>query len=84
MRWDWGDSQLDNIVEGTGGGCTWIDYDGDGWMDLFVTSGAGTEGGQGQQGGPQGQAGEGEEPKKNDDVIDAEYTTDDDEGKKKR
>jgi chaperone protein DnaK len=43
--------------------------------------GAGPQGGG--QAGPEGQSEGGEEPKKNDDVIDAEYTTDDDDKKKK-
>jgi hypothetical protein len=28
------------IVESAGCGCAFIDYDNDGWMDLFVLSGA--------------------------------------------
>ena len=44
--------------------------------------GAGPQG-PGSQEGPEGQSEGGEEPKKNDDVIDAEYTTDDDDKKKK-
>lgn len=39
---------------------------------------------QGPQGTPEGQPEGAEEPKKNDDVIDAEYTTEDDAGKKGR
>jgi len=44
---------------------------------------AGAQKGQaGPQGAPEGQPEGGEEPKKNDDVIDAEYTTEDDDKKK--
>ena len=32
------------IVESTGCGCAFIDYDNDGWMDLFVLSGTRLEG----------------------------------------
>ena len=36
----YGDEQTKNyIVESTGCGCAFIDYDNDGWMDLFVLSG---------------------------------------------
>ena len=34
----------DFIIETVGCGCAFIDYDGDGWMDLFVLSGSRTEG----------------------------------------
>lgn len=27
------------IVEGNGSGCAWLDYDGDGWSDLFIVGG---------------------------------------------
>ena len=47
--------------------------------------GAGPQpGSQGQQEAPQGQPEGGEEPKKNDDVIDAEYTSEDDDKKGKK
>jgi enediyne biosynthesis protein E4 len=36
----YGDPETENyIVESTGCGCAFIDYDNDGWMDLFVLSG---------------------------------------------
>ena len=36
----YGDEQIKKyIVESTGCGCAFIDYDNDGWMDLFVLSG---------------------------------------------
>ncbi|MFH1107886.1 MAG: hypothetical protein V1790_01620, partial [Planctomycetota bacterium] len=28
-----GDDEMSNIVESTGAGCAFLDYDGDGWMD---------------------------------------------------
>jgi hypothetical protein len=34
-----GDSKMDNIVEGTGAGCMFFDYDGDGWLDIFLVTG---------------------------------------------
>jgi len=34
-----GDSKMDNIVEGTGSGCMFFDYDGDGWLDIFLVTG---------------------------------------------
>ncbi len=44
FRYTWGDPQMSNIVEGTGSGCTWFDYDGDGRIDLYVANGAAVEG----------------------------------------
>jgi hypothetical protein len=35
-----GDDQLSNIVEGTGAGAAFFDYDGDGWMDVYLPNGA--------------------------------------------
>jgi hypothetical protein len=34
-----GDGKLDNIVEGTGSGCMFLDYDGDGLLDIYVLNG---------------------------------------------
>jgi len=34
-----GDDRMDNIVEGTGAGCMFFDYDGDGWLDIFLVTG---------------------------------------------
>ena len=34
-----GDYDLTNIVEGTGAGCMFFDYDGDGWLDVYLTNG---------------------------------------------
>ena len=34
----------DYILEATGCGCTFIDYDNDGWMDIFVLCGTKLEG----------------------------------------
>ena len=34
----YGDSKLSNIVEGTGSGAMFFDYDADGWLDIFVPS----------------------------------------------
>ncbi len=34
-----GDSKMNNIVEGTGSGCMFFDYDGDGWLDIFLVTG---------------------------------------------
>ncbi len=35
-----GDSALSNLVESVGGGVAWLDYDGDGALDLYLTTGA--------------------------------------------
>ncbi|MHC4180930.1 MAG: FG-GAP repeat domain-containing protein, partial [Planctomycetota bacterium] len=35
----YGDFKLDNIVEGTGAGAMFFDYDGDGWLDVYLLNG---------------------------------------------
>jgi hypothetical protein len=39
-----GDNELTNIIESSGGGSAFLDYDQDGWMDLFICSGTWLEG----------------------------------------
>ena len=39
-----GDLELSNIVEATGVGCGFLDYDADGWMDLYLVNGKWLEG----------------------------------------
>jgi hypothetical protein len=34
-----GDDRMTNIVESTGVGCGFVDYDGDGWMDIYLVNG---------------------------------------------
>ena len=34
-----GDHEMTNIVEATGVGCGFVDYDGDGWMDVYLVTG---------------------------------------------
>jgi hypothetical protein len=39
FRHSFGEKDLNSILEGTGSGCAWLDYNNDGWMDLYVVSG---------------------------------------------
>ena len=39
-----GDKELDNIVESVGGGAAFLDYDQDGYMDLYICNGTWLEG----------------------------------------
>jgi len=34
-----GDKEMSNIVESAGVGCALVDYDGDGWLDIYLVSG---------------------------------------------
>lgn len=34
-----GDTELSNIIEATGVGCGFLDYDGDGWLDIYLVNG---------------------------------------------
>ena len=34
-----GDHEMSNIVESSGVGCGFLDYDGDGWLDIFLVNG---------------------------------------------
>jgi len=34
-----GDRKFSNLVEATGGGAAWLDFDRDGWMDLYLATG---------------------------------------------
>jgi len=34
-----GDDEMSNIVEATGAGCAFLDYDNDGWMDVYLVNG---------------------------------------------
>ena len=44
FRYSVGDASMSNIVEGSGGGCTWLDFDGDGRVDLYLLNGGHTPG----------------------------------------
>jgi len=39
-----GDDEMTNIVESTGVGCGFIDFDGDGWLDIYLINGCWLEG----------------------------------------
>jgi len=39
-----GDDQINTIVEATGSGCAFLDYDGDGWLDVYAVNGRYLEG----------------------------------------
>lgn len=39
FRHNCGDGKMDNIVEGTGAGGMFFDYDGDGWLDIYLVNG---------------------------------------------
>jgi len=39
-----GDLEMSNIVEATGVGCGFLDYDGDGWLDIYLVNGCWLEG----------------------------------------
>ncbi|MHB8862102.1 MAG: CRTAC1 family protein [Pirellulaceae bacterium] len=34
-----GDDQMTNIVEASGVGCAWLDFDNDGWLDIYLVNG---------------------------------------------
>ncbi|MCP4260956.1 MAG: CRTAC1 family protein [Planctomycetes bacterium] len=40
IKHSFGDFDLSNIVEGTGAGAMFFDYDGDGWLDIYFTNGS--------------------------------------------
>ncbi len=39
VKHSYGDFKLSNIVEGTGAGAMFFDYDGDGWLDVYFVNG---------------------------------------------
>jgi hypothetical protein len=39
FKHSYGDFELDNIVEGTGAGAIFFDYNGDGWLDIYFLNG---------------------------------------------
>ncbi len=44
FRHSFGEVKLSSIMEATGSGCAWFDYNNDGWLDLYVVSGRYLEG----------------------------------------
>ena len=38
-RHSFGEKELSSLMEGTGSGCAWIDYNNDGLLDLYVANG---------------------------------------------
>ena len=44
FKHSYGDHELDNIVEGTGSGACFLDYDNDGFLDIYFVNGAWTRG----------------------------------------
>ncbi len=44
FRYNFGDYTYENILESSGSGVTVFDYDGDGWMDLYMMNGTWLEG----------------------------------------
>jgi hypothetical protein len=44
FRHSFGEKKLSSIMEATGSGCVWFDYNNDGWIDLYVLSGRYMEG----------------------------------------
>ena len=44
FKHSFGDFELSNIVEGTGAGAMFFDYDGDGWLDIYLVTGCWLEG----------------------------------------
>ncbi len=44
FRHSFGEKQLNSILEGTGSGCAWLDYNNDGLLDLYVVNGRYLEG----------------------------------------
>ncbi len=44
FKHSYGDLELDNIVEGTGAGACFFDYDNDGFLDIYFANGAWTRG----------------------------------------